>query len=262
MSHIEDVLNEARHRLLNHHLYELLSGAEAVRHFMGKHVFCVWDFQCLLKALQKHLSCMQVPWFPTSDPEARRMINEMVLNEESDKDGKGGYTSHFELYLAAMRDAGADTTPIQTFLDSFRRGATWWEALDRAKASPAVAGFVSGTMELVASGKVHEMTAVFALGRKAIIPDIFRRVVTALAQQAPGQFERFRYYLDRHITTDAERHGPMGKRLLARLCGEDPKRWSEAERAARAALGARLVLWDEMASGLLGTPSASPRPGA
>ncbi len=49
VSHIEDVLNEARHRLLNHHLYELLSGAEAVRHFMGKHVFCVWDFQYLLK---------------------------------------------------------------------------------------------------------------------------------------------------------------------------------------------------------------------
>lgn len=249
---IEGILNEVRQRLLNHHLYGLLRDPNAVRHFMRHHVFCVWDFQCLIKALQKHLSCVEVPWLPTLDLEARRLVNEIVLDEESDQDGRGGYASHFELYLEAMRDAGADTTPIQTFLDSLRRAVNWSEALDHAKASLAVAGFVSGTMGLVASGKVHQIAATFALGREEIIPDLFRRVVAGLAQQAPGRFERFRYYLERHITTDAERHGPMAKRVLAHLCGEDPERWAEAEQAAQAALEARLALWDEIANGLRG----------
>ncbi len=253
MLEIEGILSEARQRLLKHHLYGLLSGPDAVRHFMRHHVFCVWDFQCLIKALQKRLTCVEVPWFPTSDPEARRLVNEIVLDEESDEDGKGGYASHFELYLEAMRDAGADTVPIQTFLDSLHEGATWCEAFGHANVSPtnpAVVGFVGNTMELIASGEVHQVAAAFALGREDVIPEMFQRVVAGLAQQAPEHFERFRYYLERHITTDAERHGPMAKRVLARLCGEDPKRWTEAEQAARAALGARLVLWDEIASSL------------
>lgn len=247
----ESILNEARQRLLNHHLYGLLRDPNAVRHFMRHHVFCVWVFQCLIKALQRHLTCVQVPWFPTSDPEARRLVNEIVLDEESDEDGKGGYASHFELYLEAMQDVGADTAPIQIFLDALR-GRAWSEALVDAKASPAVAGFVGATMEVAASGKVHQIAAAFALGREDIIPDVFRRVVAALERQAPGQFERFRYYLERHITTDEERHGPIGKRVVARLCGEDAKQWAEVEQAARAALNARLALWDEIASGLVG----------
>src|SRR5437899_3201806 len=82
---------------------------------MRAHVFCVWDFQSLLKALQRALTCVEVPWLPTPDREARRLINVIVLDEESDEEPGGGHASHFEVYLEAMRDCGADAGPIEGF---------------------------------------------------------------------------------------------------------------------------------------------------
>ena len=76
---------------------------------MEAHVFAVWDFQSLLKGLQRLVTCVEVPWLPTSDPEARRLLNEIVLDEESDQAPGGGYLSHFELYLQAMRECGPNT---------------------------------------------------------------------------------------------------------------------------------------------------------
>ena len=40
-------------RLISHSLYDELRDEESLRIFMRSHVFCVWDFQSLLKALQR-----------------------------------------------------------------------------------------------------------------------------------------------------------------------------------------------------------------
>jgi len=50
-----------------------------LRRFMASHVFCAWDFISLLKTLQRVLTGVQMPWFPSADPLARRFINEIVL---------------------------------------------------------------------------------------------------------------------------------------------------------------------------------------
>ncbi len=91
-----------------HPLYRELSSLERLRRFQQYHVFAVWDFMCLLKALQQQLTCPTVPWLPVGDPEVRRLINEIVLGEESDELPGGRVLSHFELYLEAMRESGAD----------------------------------------------------------------------------------------------------------------------------------------------------------
>jgi len=103
---LETALAPLRERLMTHPLYAHLRDEETLRIFMAAHVFAVWDFQCLLKALQRLVTCVEVPWLPTADPEARRLLNEIVLDEESDQAPGGGYLSHFELYRQAMQEWG------------------------------------------------------------------------------------------------------------------------------------------------------------
>ena len=47
--------------------------------------------------------------------------------------------------------------------------------------------------------------------------------------------------------------------MLAKLCGEDPAKWAEAEEAARAALTARITLWDGVVEDLVATKQATPQ---
>jgi hypothetical protein len=237
-------------RLLAHPLYAHLHDARTLRLFMATHVFAVWDFQCLLKGLQRLVTCVDVPWLPTADPEARRLINEIVLDEESDEAPGGGYLSHFELYLQAMHESGADTAPIDALLGGLAKGLSVEEALATCGAPPGVAPFVRTTLAIARSPEPHRVAAAFAYGREEIIPAMFRRLVDRLATVSPRAWGTFRYYLERHIHTDADRHGPQSRLLVRRLCGDDPNRWSEAMTVAQTVLQARDALWTEIAGTL------------
>src|SRR5229473_8173075 len=101
LQHIQERLMSLKAALLTHPVYHEIDRLGALRLFMEHHVFAVWDFMSLLKALQARLCCVGVPWLPAADPQATRFINEIVLAEESDEDGQGRFLSHFELYLRA-----------------------------------------------------------------------------------------------------------------------------------------------------------------
>jgi hypothetical protein len=217
---------------------------------MAAHVFAVWDFQCLLKATQRLMTCVEVPRLPTADREARRLINEIVLDEESDVAPGGDHASHFELYLHAMRDCGADMAPVQTFIGCLRAGLPLDEAPAISGAPPGVARFVSATMSIARAAEPHRVAAAFAYEREEIIPGMFRRVVDHLAELAPQSWGTFRYYLDRHIETDGDRHGPHARQLVIRLCGNDGRRWAEAAATARFSLEAREALWGDIVDSL------------
>ncbi len=238
--HVNDLLG----RLVEHPLYVAIRDEGTLRTFMRAHVFCVWDFQCLLKALQRSLTCVEVPWLPTASPDARRLVNEIVLDEESDEDGQGGYLSHFELYLEAMRECGADTAPIEGVLTELRAGQSAEKALARPALPRGVSAFVGHTLRIAGCERLHRMVASFALGREEVIPAMFQQFVRRLSADAPTRWARFLYYLNRHIEADGERHGPMALALLERLCADDARLWSEAEETARESLDARLALWD------------------
>ena len=93
---------EVRQRLLAHPIYDEVTSLERVRVFMEHHVFAVWDFMSLLKRLQQVVTCVHVPWMPPLHREMARFVNEIVLGEESDEDGRGGHASHFELTTPAL----------------------------------------------------------------------------------------------------------------------------------------------------------------
>lgn len=241
-------IDDLRKQLLEHRLYRQLVDEESVRLFMRAHVFAVWDFQCLLKGLQRTFTCVSVPWLPSGDPQACRLVNEIVLEEESDEHPDGGYASHFELYLEAMEDGGADTGPIRYLIDGLRAG----EGLDQLLAEdgiiPAGVGqFVDTTLSTVASGELHRMVSIFTFTREDMIPDMFNELIRGLSERRPAQWRKLRHYLERHVEIDGERHGPISHELLARVCGDDERLWREAEESARRALTARIKLWDAVA---------------
>jgi len=250
-------LGDVRERLVAHPIYGLINGPARLRQFMEHHVFAVWDFQSLLKSLQQKLTCTSIPWRPTADPEARRLVNEIVLDEESDALPDGGHASHFELYVQGMQHAGADTGPIERLLDLLARGAPLSHALATCGGPPAACDFVRQTFKVIESGSTHRIVAAFTYGREDVIPDMFRHLVSSLAAKDPAVWGRFRFYLERHIEADDEKHAPVCRRIVARLCGNDPQAWSEASATARAALAARIAFWDGISAEMAGNAPAT-----
>jgi hypothetical protein len=242
---LKNAVEPARKKVLGHALYGQLNNMGAVTTFMEHHVFAVWDFMSLLKTLQRRLTCVQVPWVPTGPTGSRRLINDIVLVEESDELGDG-FISHFELYLDGMRQAGADVTRIDAFIQLLRSGKPVLPSLKESGAPEAAAEFVATTWEFIDHAPVHCQAAAFAFGREDLIPDMFDQVAALNAEL--GQLSHFVDYLRRHIQVDAEEHTPMAMQMLADLCGDDNAKWTECEETINTALATRTKLWD----GILG----------
>lgn len=241
---IKQAIEPLRELLVEHPLYTRLETLEDLRVFMEHHIFAVWDFMSLLKALQRHFTCVDVPWVPRGDRLSRRLVNEIVLAEESDEDGAGGYIGHYELYHEAMRQCGADTRPVEDFLARLGAGAPVLDAAKRVNAPTAAVVFVDRTWEIIARGRITEIASAFTLGREDLIPSMFRVLVEDLQRKFPGKLATFLTYLERHIDLDEEHHTPMAVRMLEAICGDDAARWREVEDTAVVALKARIDLWD------------------
>lgn len=232
--------------LLAHPVYESLRGPEEVNLFLKHHVWAVWDFMSLLKSLQARLTCVGVPWVPAPFPFAARLINEIVLGEETDADGRGGHASHFELYLEAMREAGADTSAIEKFVGQIARGISWETALrDGADQIPkAACAFVSYHVRLAEAGSLAAVAGAFTLAREGVIPDMFDRLLLELGEAMPDRYGRFAYYLRRHIELDGDEHGPAATRLLDLVTEGSESKAREAIEAARLSMRLRADLYD------------------
>ena len=181
--------------------------------FIEHHVFAVWDFMLLLKTLQQHLAPSGVPWVPPSHPEITGLVNSLVAEEECDllPESLGGplHLSHFAIYRRAMVEIGADTAVIDAVLQLATCGDLP-SALRHGGIPPPAARFLCTIQALIASGEVHAPAAVFAYGRKLLVPDLFRGLfdrLTVLELPCPT----FRWYLERHIALDGDSHGPHGR---------------------------------------------------
>lgn len=233
-----------RSELISHPVYSQISSLEDLKAFTEEHVFAVWDFMSLLKTLQQHLTCVKVPWHPTKNAETRRFINEIVVGEESDVDATGKTMSHFEMYLNAMSDLGANNREMQQFTQRIRANVSVNEALNECQIAEETKAFVRYTFEIIHRGKIHEIASLFTFGREDLIPDMFLEIVKELKAEAPERMNGFLYYLERHIEVDGGDHGPLSLRLMEEVCGTDPQKWEEATLVAEHSLKMRMHLWD------------------
>ena len=105
-------------------LHAKLNSLDELKVFMEHHVFAVWDFMSLLKKLQQMYVPHGSPWIPNSNGNIVRFINEIVMEEESDQSFSSNvqkYSSHFEIYLEAMKEVGASTLLIEKFIEVVRQ---------------------------------------------------------------------------------------------------------------------------------------------
>ena len=243
---VRDHLATLRAGLLNHPIYAEVASVEDLKRFMEDHVFAVWDFMSLLKRLQQDLTCTKVPWFPADNARAARLINDIVIGEETDVDPDGSYVSHLDLYLRAMADVGASTRQFETFRSLAAVGTSVEAGMVRTGVPPHVRAFVAHTMTLAQSGSTEEVVAAFFYGREDIIPEMFSRLQKTLPgmKHDKNRLRHFIYYIERHIELDGDSHGPMGRELLDNLVAHSPQRNERALRAACNSIQARIELWN------------------
>ncbi|WP_010231716.1 DUF3050 domain-containing protein [Gillisia marina] len=242
---INTALEPQTKELLNHSLYSKISTPEHLRCFMEHHVFAVWDFMSLLKALQEKLTATTTPWVPVGNPELRYLINEIVLAEETDMNLDGKRQSHFEMYLDAMENSGASKIKIEEFVAQVIHGTDIFLIIATSDLPKSIKQFLKFTFEIVAEGKPHKIAAAFTFGREGLIPDMFTSIIKNIQQKFPEEdLKHFKYYFDRHIELDADEHGPMAFKMVEELCENDPIKKSEVKEVAKEALESRIALWD------------------
>ena len=208
---------------------------------MEYHVYAVWDFMSLLKALQSLLTCTTSPWKPVGDGKIRQLVNSIVLEEESDVDKENNPLSHYEMYIDAMKQCGANTSAIESFVANV-------SATNIPSVNDGVDAFLNTTFDVIDSNETHKIASAFTFGREDLIPDMFTAIVNEYNTE--NNLDKFVYYLERHIELDGGEHGPLALELISNLCGDDDNKWKEVEETAIACLVARKKLWDSILANL------------
>ena len=244
IQNIENALIDLRKQINNHPLYNSLETIDDVKTFMEIHVFAVWDFMSLLKALQNQLTSTQIPWTPKGHGEAARFINEIVMGEESDVNELGEAKSHYEMYIDAMDQIQANTSFIKAFLNSIFEGNDIDSALKTQHIATDISAFVNFTFDVIKTGKPHCIASAFTFGREDVIPDMFLEIIKKTEQSKKISLNKINYYLQRHIDLDGDEHGPLAHEMIIGLCKEDSLKWQEVTNVSIRALEERIKLWD------------------
>jgi len=241
---IKKSIEPLRREIINHKVYSVIKDIDDLKIFMQYHVFAVWDFMSLLKTLQNNLTCTTVPWFPKGSAETRQLINEIVAGEEADIDMNGNRASHFELYLDAMQQCGADTSQIETFITVLKDSNNFDQAFNTSNAPGAAKEFVDFTFKIIDSNKDYLQSAIFTFGREDLIPGMFISIINDIHKNFPDNISIFKYYLERHIEVDGDHHSHLALQMTANLCGDNEKFWQEVEQVTIQSLQKRIDLWD------------------
>jgi hypothetical protein len=244
IENIRKTVQPLRQEIVNHKIYSIIEDIEDLKIFMSYHVFAVWDFMSLLKALQNNLTCTTIPWYPKGYADTRYLINEIVVGEESDIDLDGVRKSHFEIYLDAMVQCGANTNQILNFLDELRQSGDFNKAFSESETPKEASEFVEFTFEIINSEKAYLQSAIFTFGREDLIPGMFISLVNDIHNNFPDSVSIFKYYLERHIEVDGDHHSNLALQMTSNLCGSNDQFWQEAEQATIQSLQKRIKLWD------------------
>jgi hypothetical protein len=241
---IKRTIEPLRQEIINHKVYSAIKDIDDLKVFMQFHVYAVWDFMSLLKTLQSNLTCTTVPWYPRGSAETRYLINEIIVGEESDEDLNGIRKSHFELYLDAMKQCGADTSKIEAFTEVLKNTGDFNTAYLHSETPKEAKDFVDFTFKIIESGKDYLQSAIFTFGREDLIPNMFISIINKMHKNLPNDISIFKYYIERHIEVDGNHHSHLALQMTANLCKDNEQYWKEAEESVIESLKQRIELWN------------------
>ena len=245
IDYIQDKINGQREKLLKHKLYSNIETIKDLRVFTENHVYAVWDFMSLLKALQIKLTCTKTPWVPNSNSQTAYLINEIVLAEETDINQAGKRKSHYELYLDAMIDIGAEIEFPTKTIDKIASSQNIFISIDKLEIHENIKEFLKFTFSVIKEGKPHKIAAIFTFGRENLIPNMFNEILHEFQRSfTKKDISKLIYYFKRHIELDEDEHGPMALQMVNELAEDDPLKWKEIEEISKIALEKRIGLWD------------------
>lgn len=240
ISELQAIIAPLTNELHSHAMYSSIKNIDHVLTFMSHHVYSVWDFMNLLKTLQRELTCVSVPWRPVAHVENARLINEIVLEEESDEIDNE-ITSHFMYYVNALRGL-QETHPIESFLTALESGASYTTLIQHPSIPDASQAFLSATRSIVKQGPIAVVSA-FTFGRETLIPGMFTELIEKGKLSENAVLLKFVQYLERHIELDGEQHSHLALQMVENMCSTKED-WALAECAAIQALEARIKFWD------------------
>ena len=245
INYIENKIKPIRDKLLNHRLYSGISKIEDLQTFTENHIYAVWDFMSLLKALQINLTCTKTPWGPNKNSQTAYLINEIVLAEETDVNQEGDRKSHYELYLDAMEDIGASTKKSTDLITKMINSDDIFKTIDNLEIHPNIKEFLKFTFSVIEEGKPHKIAAIFTFGRENLIPNMFNEILHEFQKNITEiDISKLIYYFERHIELDEDEHGPMALEMVTELAKNDKIKWQEIEDISITALNKRILLWD------------------
>lgn len=247
VNYIENLKQEIeplRQEIINHKVYSAIKDIDDLKVFMQFHIYAVWDFMSLLKTLQNNLTCTSIPWFPKGTADTRYLINEIVAGEESDVDLNGVRKSHFELYVDAMKQCGADTSKIEVFTNVLKNTGDFNAAYLLSDTPLEAQNFVNFTFSIINSEKDYLQSAIFTFGREDLIPGMFISIINEMHKTFPDDISTFKYYIERHIEVDGDHHSHLATQMTMNLCNDNEMFWKESTEAVIQSLKQRISLWD------------------
>ena len=157
---------------------------------------------------------------PVSSRIARFANEGAGRRKRSGPDGKP--ISHFELYLRAMDEIGADTTLVKGFMSQIDLGARFADVFDEMSVPPGVAEFVNETLRCAIDGSLVEVASFFFFGREDVIPEMFERLLKSWGN-AKAEVPHFAYSLNGISSWTAT--------VMVRGYGRCSRRWPGRARA-------------------------------
>ena len=233
--------------LKKHSIYHKLNTEKNVISFMEIHIYSVWDFMNLLKYLQKSLTCVTTPWAPYSNPRVTRLINEIVLEEESDVIDDQT-TSHFHYYVTALTELTSEINHPFLFLNDLHKHDTYSNLITQSYIPLPAKKFMKHTYDTTQKSLLHVASA-FTFGRENLVPSLFEPIVKVLSENNNKKFAKFISYLERHIELDGDVHSKLAFEMVTHLA-KSPSDWDIIIEAATFSLEARINFWTDIENSL------------